>query len=278
MLPQDLPIALSVINEEGWGYTPPEIERMLRLEPGGSFLYVTKEPVGAITTVAHGSIGVIGHLVVSRKVRGRGIGKALLSHAIEYLRARGTDSVVVIATDEGLPLYLKHGFKVEREVLCKHFMIDAAHARMPYSRPTPMRKSDIRAVSEIDRELFGEDRTKLMNVLFDECPEACFKLVSGQGLAGFSMGRGTATGFDFGPWVCRPEAFADAEQLLNATLSAAGQGKIYSGLFAENKAAVAIIDKLPLIRMWSTKLMVLGKSKCYRDIDQMFGIAAFELG
>src|SRR4030067_1123577 len=222
---EDLPIALDVINEEGWGYTPPEIERMLRLEPRGSFLYVGKEPVGAITTVVHGPIGVIGHLVVSRKVRGHGIGKALLSHAIEYLRSRGTDSIIVIATDEGRPLYAKHGFKVEREILCKHFMLGADQPRMPFSKPVPMRKSDLKAVSEIDGELFGADRFRLLDILYDETPEACFKLVTDEGLSGFSMGRKTATGFDFGPWVCRPGSYGDAEELLNSTLPAFGQGE-----------------------------------------------------
>ena len=102
--------------------------------------------------------------------------------------------------------------------------------------------------------------------------------MSDEGLTGFSMGRKTATGSDFGPWICRPESYGDAEELMNATLTALGKGKVYSGLFSDNKAAVAISERLPLFRMWSTKLMVLGKSRSYLQTDQIFGIAAFELG
>lgn len=278
MEPEDLPVALRVINEEGWGYTQPEIERMLRLEPSGSFVYIDKELMGAITTVVHGSIGVIGHLVVSKHARGKGIGRALLKHAIDYLRLRKTDSIIVIATNEGRPLYSKHGFKVEREVLCKHFMIENAHAELPFSKAEPMLRGDLKRVSRIDCELFGDDRLALISLLYDEYPQACYKLVEDKEIVGFSMARKTATGYDFGPWVCRPSAYHAARSLLNATLSACGPGKVYCGLFEENRPAVSITETLPLFKMWSTKLMVLGKSKCYPHIDQVFGIAAFELG
>lgn len=278
MEPDDIPVAMSVINQEGWGYTLPEIERMLRLEPGGSFLYGPKEPLGAITTVVHGSIGVIGHLVVSRKARGRGIGGALLSHAIDHLHSRGSDSIIVIATDEGCPLYSKHGFVVEREILCKHLMLGPGKMPLRPGRPELMVKTDLREVSDIDRELFGDDRSKLISLLYEESPGSCFKLVGAEGIEGFSMGRNTANGFDFGPWVCRTGSPKDAEELLDAALSTARQAKIYSGMFADNRAAVTITEKLPLFKMWSTKLMVLGKSRCYPHTDQLYGIAAFELG
>ena len=274
----DLDAALRMINEEGWGYTISEMERMLRLEPVGSFVCVDNDPIGVVTTVAHGSIGVIGHLVVTRNARGGGVGRDLLNRALEYLRSRGCDSIVVIATNEGVPVYSKFGFKVQREVLCKHFMVEEIHTRIPFSRPAPMRKGDIKEVARIDAELFGADRLPLIQLLYEESPESCFKLAGDEGITGLCMGRKTATGYDLGPWICRPSSLQYAQELLNATLSAAGPGRIFSGLFADNSAAVAISEKLPLFRFWSTKLMTLGKPRAYTDVGQIFGIAAFELG
>ncbi len=274
----DIPMAMGVINQEGWEYTPPEIERMLRLEPDGSFLYGSEEPIGAITTIAHGRIGVIGHVVVSRKSRGRGIGGALLKHAVDHLRLRGTESVIVIATDEGRPLYSKHGFRVEREILCKHLMLDSSTAPKRPARPEPMLKSDLTEVCAIEGRLFGADRSHLIESLYDESRGSCFKLSGKDGIDGFCMGRRTETGFDLGPWVCSNGSSGDADELFRATLSTYGQGKVYCGMFAENGSAVDISGRYPLFMMWSTKLMVLGKSLCYPRIDQLFGIAAFELG
>lgn len=274
----DMSVVLKLINDEGWGYTSPEIERMLKLEPGGTFIWEDKEPIGVITTVVHNHVGVIGHFVVSAKARGKGIGRALLKRGLEHIQSRNADSVIVIATDDGVPVYKKHGFRFHREILCKHYLIDDSHTKLPRRRPEPMRRGDLETIAAIDSQLFGDERRKLVSLLYEESPRSCFKVVEEGWIVGYCMGRKTATGYDFGPWVCPPGELELATELFNATLSSFGPGRIFCGFFAENGTAVAIADRLPLFRMWSTKLMVLGKGRCYPHIDRLYGIAAFELG
>ena len=115
---EDIQDALSLINIEGWNYSSEEIERMLNLDPGGSFLYGDKPPLAVVTCVTYGLTGVIGHLVVSRSARGQKIGRAMLQKAIDYCDSQGVDSILLYATDEGARLYERFGFRTLRRTHC----------------------------------------------------------------------------------------------------------------------------------------------------------------
>jgi len=276
--PEDIDFALALTNAEGWSYTRGELERMLRMDPGGSFVCEDQKPLGFITCVTYGHTGVVGHLVVSKEVRGRRIGHSLLKSAVGYMSDRGTDSMLLFATNEGVGLYSQFGFVTRREVSCIHVAVGGDRkARTPTSCSLIARR-DLPEIIEMDSQIFGDDRTQLIKLLYDEFPKNAFKIERDGRILGFSFGRATPSGFDLGPWVCSSGSQRDAEDLFKATVLSLGDGTVFFGVFPDNPQAVEISNSMRRVRYWRTHLMTRGKERYFAHIDKLFGVAAFELG
>src|SRR5260370_13144230 len=87
------------------------------METDGCFAAEWKaQAVGTTVTGILGTVGWIAMVLVEPDWRGRGIGKALMSHALSFLDAQGVLSVRLDATALGKPLYEKLGFVVEYEL------------------------------------------------------------------------------------------------------------------------------------------------------------------
>jgi hypothetical protein len=269
---------LKLTWDEGWYYTKGEFERMLKMDPGGSFVFEDEKPLGVITCVTYGRTGVVGHLIVSKEARGKRIGQALITRGIRYMEGRGADSILLYATEDGAKLYLKHGFRVLREVSCMHVSNEPKPATEPLRRCSRVTKNDLAEIAAIDARLFSDDRSPLIHLLYDEFPRLAFKIVDGGKITGFCFGRVTDTGFDLGPWTCLTGSRSDADSLLRTVLAELGKGTVFMGLFAENKVASDIVDALPVVRYWRTQLMVRGAARFSGGVGEVFGVAAFELG
>jgi GNAT superfamily N-acetyltransferase len=275
----DLAFAAGLTADEGWFYTPRELHVMLKLDPEGSFVYEEDEPLGFVTTVTYGKTGVLGHLVVSKKGRGRKIGESLLAAAMKYMMDRGTESQLLYATREAVRLYQRHGFSPGLETYCAHLHLED-HKKYGVSPDClPLRRNDLDEVARIDKGFFGDDRSKLIHAIFDEGPKHAFKMERNGRIAGFVLARHDHNGYDLGPWVCLTGNPNDAEALFDAVLSTLDDDStIYMGSFFKNEDAVGIIDRNTKIRSWRIPLMVRGKVRYGGDLSRFYGITAFELG
>lgn len=278
MKKEDIEFAAALTAEEGWFYTPRELEVMLKLDPHGSYVFEDGERLGFVTTVTYGETGVLGHLVVSRKGRGRKIGGSLLATAMDHMEAKGAKSMLLYATPEAVKMYQKHGFEPRGDIYCVHLDLHKEHLRRVSPKCVPMNRKDLQEVSEMDSRVFGDDRRTLLAVLFDESQGLAFKMQRDGRIVGFSMARHDHIGYDLGPWACMSEDRADAEELFWAALSPMQEGTVYMGSFYSNPEALKIIEKVPKKRSWRIPLMIRGQSRYDKDMDRLFGIAAFELG
>jgi ribosomal protein S18 acetylase RimI-like enzyme len=275
---EDIEFATSLTAEEGWYYTPRELEVMLRLDPEGSFIFEEDERLGISTSVTYGRTGVLGHLVVSKKGRGRKIGSSLLKVALDHMTDRGVDSILLYAAQEAVSLYSRHGFAPRDEIYCVHLDLRDSHKRIPSRTCARMKRQDLSEVAELDERLFGDDRSALMKALYDEGPNHAFKIERDGRIVGYVMARHDHIGYDLGPWACTSDDSADAESLFLTALSTLEEGTIYMGSFFKNKEAVRIADTVPKTRSWRIPLMIRGKERYATDPHHTFGIAAFELG
>jgi ribosomal protein S18 acetylase RimI-like enzyme len=275
---EDLEFATSLTAEEGWYYTPRELEVMLRLDPEGSFVFEEDERLGISTSVTYGRTGVLGHLVVSKKGRGRKIGNSLLKAALDHMAEKGVESILLYAAQEAVSLYSRHGFTPRGEIYCVHLDLKDSHKRPSSKTCAPMRRQDLAQVAEMDERLFGDDRRALLEVLYDEGPQHAFKIERDGRIVGYVMARHDHIGYDLGPWVCTTDDPADAESLFLTALTTLEESTIYMGSFFKNKEAVRIADTIPKARSWRIPLMIRGKDRYATDLHHTFGIAAFELG
>ncbi len=278
LLLDDIGFAIDLVLKEGWLYNKVELERMLAMDPRGSFLYEEDEPLGFITCVTYRTTAVIGHLVVSERARGKKIGKNLLSKAIEYASDKEMDSILLFATEEGVEVYKRQGFRTLAEVLCIRAHKDGTVTPPEHPDVSSLSDGDIDQVARIDAELFGDDRSRLIAALFHEYPHLCYKIERDGKLQGYAFGRSTSSANDFGPWVCVSGLESDARALLGSVVSRFDERDVFLGAFAQNELAVRLASVLKPVRVWNTRLMVHGQPRYTDRVEQFLGLVGFELG
>lgn len=275
---EDIPEALRLINDEGWNYTSIELERMLILDSGGSFMFEDEHPIGIVLGVSYGRTGVIGHLVVSKKGRGRKIGQTLLNRSLEYFDSRGVESVALYATADGEKLYNKFGFLKKRRALCVNGRIPRVAAYPKALKVERLNERDIPDAIALDAVLFGDDRKKLMEMLCKESADHRFKLSKDGELVGFILARESPVGYDVGPWVCTTGNPDDAMNLFAAEVGTLRRGTLFLATFEQNRHSADLARSLDRIILWEVEYMVRGEDRYAKDPSSVFGIAAFELG
>jgi len=212
MTDDDLALGLHLSRQAGWNQTMADWQRLLRFQPDGCFVAEWQGiSVGTTVTTLFGPVAWISMVLVDEWARGRGIGTALLRHALEFLDQRPILTVRLDATPLGRPLYERLGF-------VEQFEVARYEGTLP---PTPDAGGVETAVSQqwdalaaLDEAATGTHRRWLLWRLFAEQPDEVRFVRRGDQIAGFLVARPGHRAFQIGPCVASPEAgpllFADA--------------------------------------------------------------------
>src|SRR5262245_39656860 len=118
--------------------------------------------VGTGVASANGSVGWVGTIWVDPAHRGQGLGRALTQRVIDDLEAGGCRTLLLVATDEGRPLYERMGFEVQtRYRILEAPGLDGgapAAATADGAVVRPFAGPDLDALLRLDREATGEAR------------------------------------------------------------------------------------------------------------------------
>ena len=189
-------------------------QRFLSVCPDGCFAAEgNKRLVGTVATMVYeDGLAWIGMVVVDPEHRGRGLGTALLERAIRHLDSRGIRCMKLDATPYGKPLYEKFGFvseyEIERWMLKRHpHIVRSCEQAFP----------DLEVILQLDREIFGADRSRLLRSLAEAAPDLTLTFRRGEEMAGYSFGRQGTLADHLGPWMAGDEAIAAAllDEFLN---------------------------------------------------------------
>jgi ribosomal protein S18 acetylase RimI-like enzyme len=211
------------------------------MEPDGCFVAeLDNTPLGTTATCVIGPVAWVALVLVDASVRGRGIGTALVEHALAYLEDRGIASIRLDATPLGQPIYEKLGFRAEYQVA--RFGGTLAAAR-PTAEACPVTEDLLPAIADLDREVTGADRTRLLTELFWERPEAMRMVVESGGVHGYLTARSGARALQIGP--CAASATAGTVLLLDASQRFAGQ-MVFLDIPVPNPAAMALAQTIGL--------------------------------
>lgn len=253
MVFEDIPAGLGLCRASRWNQTERDWAQFLEREPHGARVAVRDgRVIGTVTTIRYEArFGWIGMVLVDPRERGRGIGTQLLHEAVELLGDVGCARLD--ATPAGRAVYLKLGFQDEYG-LVRMQRAPAAAPRVGENGVRPMQTRDLPAVLDLDRQVFGADRSALLQWLLAGAPEYARVIDAGGTLRGYSLGR---HGFDFeqlGPIVAHDRK--DAEALALACLAAAAPRPLildapsHSGQWLGWLAKQGFVEQRPFTRMW----------------------------
>jgi ribosomal protein S18 acetylase RimI-like enzyme len=238
MLPSDLDFAARCTAAEGWrSETRPVFEGYLAYDRAGCLVAeMPGERVGICIATSYGLYGFVGELIVVKGMRGRGIGRRLLEHAVENLRSRGAHSILLDGVPAAIPLYERTGFRR----VCRSMRFTGTPPGQAHPRVRPMRGDDLDVVGQIDRTAFGADRCFFLERRLSRQPELCRVLEDGGEIAGFIMGRRIDDFVWIGPWVVQPGVERPGD-LLESLAAAGGEASLGLGLLETASEAMATV-------------------------------------
>jgi GNAT superfamily N-acetyltransferase len=262
MTPRDVDAATAALLRGDWGDRRSWFEFVashvqcdaLVADDGG-------EIVGTGVGTRNGSVGWIGTVYVAPERRGAGLGRALTERVCEHLDAAGCRTLVLVATEAGLPLYERMGFGiVGRYATVEHDGVGPEGAGRPEVRGAgpsrtivPFRPADVDDAAELDRAATGEDRGHLL-AAFAGIPGGLAVRDADGRMRGFLVRAPWGAGATIAP---DPE---DARRILDARLRVAPVGhRVRAGVLASNEAGLAMLHRDGWTDAWTAPRMARGE-------------------
>lgn len=149
---------ISDLRPEGWNDIKPNFDFYVQ----SSFCFPIKVViddviVGLGATIIHDDVAWLGHIIVHPDQRGHGIGRRITESLVDTAKQNNCETIYLIATNLGAPVYEKVGFITDTEYLFfKDINFDKevliSNQVIPY-------KEDFKAeISIIDKVATGEER------------------------------------------------------------------------------------------------------------------------
>ncbi len=208
--------------------------------------------VGTGVGTANGAVGWIGTIWVEAAQRGVGIGRALTEAVVDELEKAGCRTLVLVATEQGYPLYERMGFRVQT-----HYRILEASGLDPAtSEPDggvrAFTTADLEAIIHLDRAASGEDRAHAIRRFAGPLTT---RVLARHGEVQAFVIRAPWGG---GATVARDPAHA--VRILDARRRASGPGgRVRVGLVDENVAGLTRLEAAGLVPIWSAPRMIRGE-------------------
>ncbi|MFQ5837768.1 MAG: GNAT family N-acetyltransferase [Thermoplasmata archaeon] len=271
---EDIDFAISLTNQEGWGYSRADFLRFIRMDPEGTLVACAgSTPVGITTATLYGEVAWIGNVIVRPEERGKGHGRALVEKALEYSRRSGAETCWLNAYTHVVPFYESIGFRTRGRTV----RLEGQGRGRLLPEPRLAHASEISAIGAFDRPYFGADRLKVLKEFYHDYGDSFF-VWSKDGIEGYIVGAPYSGGVDVAPWVCDPSQAAVAEGLLYHLLASHPDATFGLNVPEENQQAIAILRSLGFETSFSTIRMYYGKGSNGIDPRGVFALGGLEKG
>jgi GNAT superfamily N-acetyltransferase len=225
---------------------------------GGLAATVVSAPYGK-------DIAAISMVLVARRYERRGLGGRVMRHAMDNA---GTSSLCLTATEYGRPLYERLGFKSVG--LCTTY---TGTAEGPSKRNVsePVEATDMPVIHAFDTEVFGADRSRLVEGLPAFCET--FRVIrDGAGIAGFG-----GVWWNDGRAVVGPVLAQDDETALALVDEVVPKGPVRLDIDHRHPELIAWAERHGLRPAFTTTIMEYGEpiandpSRLYLPVAQALG-------
>ncbi|GIP32995.1 GNAT family N-acetyltransferase [Paenibacillus sp. J2TS4] len=270
----DIPGLIELSGSVGWDYNDREIATIL--STGRVYGHKNEEDaiISSAAVIPYGkSLASIGMVIVREDYRGMGLGRQVVQRC---LRTVPKAAVMLIATEEGKPLYESMGFRTADYVhkfICDNYV--------PQSSPnfeyviTPFAEQDLPRIVELDKTAVGEERRTL---LIHRIQQALLCLVA-KDSAGRTVGYGLSVPGPvnriIGPIVAPNYAIAC---LLINHLAGAHEGKIRIDVPSGHEKLMAHLIRCGFKKVSQPPVMIIHSDQLPNRNGTLFAIAAQVFG
>ena len=266
----EIGLAVDWAAKEGWNPGLNDAEAFWAADPGGFLLAVQDaKPVGCVSLVRYeGGFAFLGLFIVIPELRGRGIGIALSTAALELAGGSivGLDGVVAQQKN-----YQKMGFKWH----CANRRYQGTGGGESPGGLTPLADIAIDRIAELDRECFGYERAAFLKRWLDQPDGAALGKLEGGDLRGFGVLRPCREGYKVGPLFAeRPDT---AHDIFHGLTSSAGEQPVFLDVPEPNRQAVKLAESHGMVPVFETARMYLNGDPGL-PLEKIFGVTSFELG
>ncbi|HUU20207.1 MAG TPA: GNAT family N-acetyltransferase [Sedimentisphaerales bacterium] len=252
----DLKLGLRLTEQAGWNQTESDWLRFMNMEPAGCFAAeLNGASIGTTATCVLGRVAWIAMVLVDVNARGRGVGTALLKHALNYLDERKVKTVRLDATPAGQPIYEKLGFMPEYKLVRFEGIALSDKKKPVVTKPTP---EVFASIIKFDNRMTGTDRAKMLSRLFEEFPENIRVMRHGDIVEGYITTRPGANAVQIGPCIAMKNA---GRALLSDALNHCAGKQVFIDIPLDNADAVDIAQssglriQRPFTRMYRGELV-----------------------
>ncbi len=209
-------------------------------------------------------------VLVDPEFRRQGIGATLLARALSRLDVRGVPCDKLDATSEGKPLHEKLGFQAEYEI--ERWML-SRRGKALTKVPAPPSSNE---VFELDRNVFGADRSALLMSFAEQAPELTLVERSNERVSGYAFGRKGSEADHLGPWVARDGA--SVSKLLDRFLNRSSGEVVFVDLVKANAWAERLLAERGFRLSRALTRMFQGENLNPGQPDSICAIAGPEFG
>ncbi len=276
----DIESAVSLSEEAGWNQTARDWQLML--ENGQGFGLATENGylVATALTLPHGHhLAWISMVLVTKTFRNRGLATHLLQSCLDSL-SRQSMLPILDATEAGKVVYGKIGFKplygLQRwELKTSEPNRYDSHSK-PDNRIRPINHTDLQGIIELDRTIFGADRSPVLKHLADRQPSSALYLSDdGETVKGFIMARDGKHAFHLGPVIADD---TEAAITLTAHVLANIKGKVYIDALDQHEEYLSWLQENGFTSQRPFTRMCFEDSTAFDHPDRIFTAIGPELG
>ncbi len=258
----DISFAVRLADQEEWGIPARDFERILRLNPRGSFIAMENaRRVGLATTASYGKqIAWIGNVVVDKSWRGKHIGQALVKHAIGYLEKERVARVVLYSFDETIDFYRKLGFVVGPRFA--RFRREGRPTPRSVPKSSEHGKMPVSALLAMDKKAFGADRTRLFVDMLDS-GSAWYLGCATRSKRSYLFAKKYADMYELGPWISFGLGRAELESMLRLGLDKMESRPVEITCPLRNRRILTMLSKHHF------RTIEKGHMLCYRRLSRI---------
>lgn len=264
MKPADLPGALELSTLAGWNQTAGDWAMLLDLAPPTSFTIELDGHIAATCVLVCYDVRLawLGMVLTRPEYRGRGFARSLAETALAAAGVLGIASVMLDATDQGIALYRKLGFREVQPI-----------ERWTRNRPAsvlqtlPSAKASAGEIFRLDAHVYHAGRSELLSALIAR--GGVF-----QNAAAFVLSRPGRIAPFLGPCIAGSEA--EASEMIGHCLNSRPAPWFWD-LLPANESAAALARRLGFQSVRRLTRMVRGADiSC--QTEKLWATAGFELG